>query len=103
LLKGFQHFTPLPWVEFAQGVTVLGCAPALIFRGYGLRGVIAAEILGATAGAIIAVRSVAGKVSVPGSDGGTLRELLRRTFVFNIYPLITNVYDRVDVVLLAKL
>jgi O-antigen/teichoic acid export membrane protein len=32
-----------------------------------------------------------------------VRQLLRRTFVFNIYPFITNVYDRVDVVLLSRL
>jgi O-antigen/teichoic acid export membrane protein len=69
----------------------------------GVRGVIAAEILGASVAAVMAVRSIMRKLSFPGVDAHTLRTLVRSTITFNIYPLIANVYDRADVVLLAKL
>src|SRR5262249_28679654 len=44
LLKGFQRFAPLPWIELAQGVAVLASLSFLVSRGYGLSGVIAAEV-----------------------------------------------------------
>jgi O-antigen/teichoic acid export membrane protein len=71
--------------------------------GYGLRGVITGEIVGATAGAAFAIASVIGHASFVRSETPSLQKLIRSTFAFNIYPFIVNVYDRVDVVLLARL
>ncbi len=103
LMKGMRHFAHLPWIEFAQGAIVLGCAALFILTGMGIRGVIAAEILGAGGGAALAVKSVVGRLHFPGADTRILRALARSTIPFNLYPLIANIYDRVDVLLLAKL
>jgi O-antigen/teichoic acid export membrane protein len=103
LLKGLRRFAPLPWIEFMQGAIVLAAAGLFIMQGLGTRGVIAAEILGATAGAIVSVWSIAGRLDFQGPDARTLGSVLRSTFAFNVYPFITNIYDRVDVVLLSKL
>jgi O-antigen/teichoic acid export membrane protein len=103
VLKGLRRFAPLPWIEFVQGAVVVGAAIVLIHFGFGLRGVIVAEIASATAGAGVALLSAAGSASVPTADTPSVRELARSTFAFNVYPFIVNVYDRVDIVLLAKL
>jgi O-antigen/teichoic acid export membrane protein len=103
LLKGFGRFAPLLWIEVVQGAFVLGCFLSLSFAGYGLRGLIFAEILGATAGAIVSVGSVIRSLNFAADDSRGFRHLLRTTLVFNLYPLITNIYDRADVVLLSKI
>jgi len=103
VLKGLRRFAPLPWIELVQGVVVVGTALVLIRSGFGLGGVIVAEIASAVAGAGVALMSAAGNAGVPATGAPSLRELARSTFAFNVYPFIVNVYDRVDVVLLAKL
>lgn len=103
LLKGLRRFGPLSWIEFVQGAIVLAAAPAFILKGLGIRGIIAAEILGALGGAVISVWSIAGRVNFRSSDTRSLRALARSTSAFNVYPFIANIYDRVDVVLLSKL
>jgi len=103
ILKGLRRFAPLLAIELTQGVLVVGAAAAFIQLGFGLRGVIFAEIVSATAGAVIALLSVASGETAPREEAPQVRTLIRSTFAFNIYPFIVNVYDRVDVVLLAKL
>jgi O-antigen/teichoic acid export membrane protein len=103
VLKGLERFAPLPWLELVQGSAALAMAAGFVALGYGLRGVIAGEILGVAVGAVIAIATVVPRASFVWSDTPSLRGLMHATFAFNIYPFITNVYDRVDVVLLAKL
>jgi O-antigen/teichoic acid export membrane protein len=103
VIKGLQRFSLLPWIEFVQGSIVLAVAPSLINFGLGIRGMIAAEILGATGGAVVAVLGVARSLDSRSSDERSFHDVMRSTVVFNIYPFIVNIYDRVDVVLLSKL
>jgi O-antigen/teichoic acid export membrane protein len=103
VLKGLERFAPLPWMELVQGTSALATAAVLVTLGYGLRGVIGGEILGATVGAAASMTSVASHANFIRSNTPPLRELMRSTFAFNVYPFIANVYDRVDVVLLARL
>jgi O-antigen/teichoic acid export membrane protein len=103
VLKGLRRFAPLPWIELVQGAVVVVASVLLIHFGFGLRGVIVAEIASATAGAGVALISVAGSLGASVTDTPHWRDLARSTFAFNVYPFIVNVYDRVDVVLLAKL
>jgi O-antigen/teichoic acid export membrane protein len=90
-------------MELTQGVTVLASAVALVGMGFGLRGVIAGELLGSLAGSVIAISSVAGLLAFAGTRAPGISALARRAFAFNVYPFISNVYDRVDVILLARL
>jgi O-antigen/teichoic acid export membrane protein len=103
VIKGLQRFSLLPWTEFVQGGIVLAAASLLITYGFGVRGIIAAEILGATGGAVVAVLGISRSLNFRSSEDRSFREVMRSTLVFNIYPFIVNVYDRVDVVLLSKL
>ncbi|HJX85545.1 MAG TPA: oligosaccharide flippase family protein, partial [Candidatus Angelobacter sp.] len=103
VLKGLRCFTPFPGMEIAQGTVVLVLGPLLIMRGYGVRGMIAAEVLSATAGAVYAMAAAGPHLKILRSATPAFRDVLRSTFVFNVYPFITNVYDRIDVVLLSKL
>jgi O-antigen/teichoic acid export membrane protein len=103
LLKGLRHFLPLPWIELGQGVVVLVCVPTLIHAGMGLRGVVVAEILGAAAGATVAMVCVVGRINFSGTDSRRLRDLAASILTFNVYPLIANIYDRVDVILLTRI
>ncbi len=102
-MKGLRYFAPLPWIELLQGGVVLTGAATLLALGWGIRGVIVAEILGAVAGAVVAVWSVSRHLPPASSGAPGLRALIRTTFAFNLYPFIVNVYDRVDVILLARL
>jgi O-antigen/teichoic acid export membrane protein len=103
VMKGLQRFTPLPWIEFVQGGLVLAIAPILILKGVGLRGMISAEILAATGGALISLGIVIRWLNLKSVAGGSFRAVIWSTFAFNVYPFITSVYDRVDVILLYKL
>ena len=103
ILKGLQRFTPFPGLEIVQGVVVLVLGPLLIVRGFGVRGIIIAEILSATAGAIYAIVAASPHLRILRSATPSFRDVLRSTFVFNVYPFITNLYDRIDVVLLSRL
>jgi O-antigen/teichoic acid export membrane protein len=103
VMKGLRLFAPLPWIELAQGVAVLGGAATLSFAGFGLRGIILAEILGAATGAIVATWSLRGHLRFAAWDVTGFSALVRSTFAFNVYPFIASVYDRVDVILLSKL
>ncbi len=103
VMKALRRFRPLLWVELAQGVMLLAIAPLLIMRGFGLKGVIAAEIVVASVGAIVAVLVIAPSVDFKHTQSLGFRELARSILAFNIYPFIATIYDRVDVVLLSKL
>ena len=103
IMKGLRRFAPLTWIELIQGVAVLAGAVIFVEAGFGIRGVIIAEILGAVAGAIVATWCVQGGLQFAASGVPGLRALGRSTLAFNIYPFIVSVYDRVDVILLSKL
>src|SRR5437763_9732218 len=90
IMKALQRFRPLLWVELAQGVIMLLVAPLLILKGFGLRGVIAAEVLAASAGAIVAVFAIASALDFKGTQPRSFRELARSTLAFNVYPFIAT-------------
>jgi O-antigen/teichoic acid export membrane protein len=103
VLGGFSRFAPLSWIEGVQGCVLMTTAPLLIMKGYGLRGALEAEILSATGGAVCAVTAVSGFVHLQRNKQYRLRTILRSLYAFNIFPFITNIYDRADVILLARL
>ncbi|HEV3038485.1 MAG TPA: oligosaccharide flippase family protein [Candidatus Angelobacter sp.] len=103
VMKGLLKFRPLLWVELAQGAVMLSVAPLLIGKGFGLRGAIAAEVLAAAAGAVIAVLAIIPTVDFKATHPHSFRMLARSILAFNVYPFIATIYDRVDIVLLSKL
>jgi O-antigen/teichoic acid export membrane protein len=103
VLRAAGRFGLLTWLETVQGSVLLITAVSLFAKAPDLRSIIWAEVASAFAGGIAAVLMVRGlrlpklKSSVP------WRQVLRETSVFNIYPVIANIYDRIDVVLLSAL
>ena len=103
VLRAAGRFGLLTWLETVQGSVLLITGMSLFAKAPDLRSVIWAEVASAFAGGIAAVLMVRGlrlprlKSSVP------WRQVLRETSVFNIYPVIANIYDRIDVVLLSAL
>jgi len=103
IMKGLGRFRLLLWVELAQGAILLFVAPLLIFKGFGIKGVIVAEILAALGGAVVSVLAIAPALDFTASHLRPFREVARATVAFNVYPFIVTIYDRVDVVLLSRL
>ena len=104
LLRAARAFRRFLWVELAEGATLVGFGSILLLRGIGIRGLIWAELAAALVGAMIAFRLMV--PLLPTRSTATMpawREGIRKTIAFNIYPLIVDVYDRIDIVLLSKL
>ncbi len=101
--RAVHRFGAVFWIELLQGAALLGTGALLLFEGRGLRGIIWAELASVSLGAAVAL-PIALRLSpdrVPDVSGW--RQRIRETFAFNLYPLVVNTYDRVDVVLLSKL
>ena len=103
VLKGLGQFRLLPVAEMVRGVASVVLIPILILRGYGLQGVIAAEIAATVASAIFLVVATTRYVGLRSPITFGFSQVARSTFAFNLYPFIVNVYDRIDVILLARL
>jgi O-antigen/teichoic acid export membrane protein len=103
VLKGLGHFGILPWVELLRGCVFLALSPLLIFHGFGLQGVITAEIIAVAVGAGISLVIVVRFANFHSQVVLGFRQVMASMFVFNVYPLISTLYDRIDVVLLSKL
>lgn len=103
-MKGLRWFAPLPWIELLQGCVALAGVSFFLYLRLGIRGVVLAEIIGAICAGLLSLASLRRHLPAASpSDVPGLKALAQSTFAFNLYPFIVNVYDRVDVILLAKL
>jgi O-antigen/teichoic acid export membrane protein len=103
IIRAMHRFVSVFWIEMLQGTVLLGAGAFLLFQGRGLRGIIWAEISSVLLGAAVAL-PVALRLSPDrAQEVSGWRQRIRETFAFNLYPLIVNTYDRVDVILLSKL
>lgn len=103
IIRAMQRFSLILWIELLQGTILLGAGGLLLMRGWGLRGVIWADIASISLGAALALPMALRLSPDRVQDESGWRQRIRETFAFNLYPLIVNTYDRVDVVLLSKL
>src|SRR5260221_242228 len=103
IMRAMHRFGAVFWVELLQGTVLLGGGAALLFAGRGLRGIIWAELASVLLGAAVALPIALRLSPERTQDALGWGQLIRKTFAFNLYPLIANTYDRIDVVLLSKL
>lgn len=103
IVRGHQRFGRLIVIEALQGAALLIGVTVFLIRGAGIRGLIIVEIVAALVGAVAAVVISLGLAGESRKVSNDWRELIRNTFAFNLYPLIVNVYDRADVLLLSRL
>jgi len=91
----------LVWLEAVQGAVLLAFGTYLLSGAATLQVVIAAEV-GSTAAAAVTAIWLASRMSPDSpSPRVTWGAVWRATATFNVYPLITNIYDRVDIVILS--
>lgn len=102
VLRGIRRYNEYFFVDIITSLTLLvgGCL-LLVVRGQ-LAAIITVEIAAATLAALIAIL-ISLRSRRTERFRMAWRELIRKTFVFQLYPFVTNLYDRVDVVLLSKL
>lgn len=103
IMRAMHRFGAVFWIELLQGTVLLGAGTFLLFEGLGIRGVIWAELASVLLGAAVALPIAVRLSPKRTQDVSDWRQLIRETFAFNLYPLIGNTYDRVDVILLSKL
>lgn len=103
VLAGLSRFSPLVRIEGLQGCILLAAAPVLIMKGFGLTGVLLAEIAATTGGGLYALAVVLRYLDRRNPQRFGFVTILRSLYAFNIFPFITNLYDRADVILLARL
>jgi O-antigen/teichoic acid export membrane protein len=103
IMRAMHRFGAVFWIEMLQGMVLLGIGSVVLFEDGGLRGIIWVELASVLLAAAVAL-PVAMRLSPKRTqDASGWRGLIRKTFAFNLYPLIGNTYDRVDVFLLSKL
>jgi O-antigen/teichoic acid export membrane protein len=103
IIRAMHRFTLIFWIELLQGMVLLAVGALLLVRGWGLHGVIWADIASIAVGALVALPIALRLAPSRVRNAGGWKQTIRDTFAFNLYPLIVNTYDRVDVVLLSKL
>jgi O-antigen/teichoic acid export membrane protein len=102
VLRGTGHYASYLAIELVFDVALVGGVVFLVTKGGGLGVVITTEVTAATAAAMISIVftlifRTTGRIYL------NVKELLRKSAIFNIYAFAGNLYDRLDVVLLSKL
>jgi O-antigen/teichoic acid export membrane protein len=102
VLRGQMLYAGFCSIEIAQGMPLLLGGGFLLINGGGLKVAIATEVL---ASAIACVVALVAAIRLRASRGkwGEWSTLVKRTLPFNIYPLASILYDKVDAVMISKL
>jgi O-antigen/teichoic acid export membrane protein len=103
LLRGSMQFSALPAIEIVQGGALLGTAAVLLVSYHSLTAVIVAEIAANVAGMVVAAIFSRRWWRTSLRPGWTIPHFLKQAVAFNLYPFIANVYDRIDVIVIARL
>jgi O-antigen/teichoic acid export membrane protein len=102
LLRGVGRNRGYLAVDLISGLVLLGGAGLVLANGGRLYFVIATELLAsAVAGVLALVLAARNRTQV--RIQLSWPALVKQSAVFNIYPFVTNLYDRIDVLLLSRL
>jgi O-antigen/teichoic acid export membrane protein len=102
VLRGTRRYASYFLLDLAVGLTLAASGCFLFVTGGQLKAVLATEIAAALVGGCAAL-TVCLRFRAAERVRGGWGELVRKTLVFNLYPFTSNLYDRIDVVLLSKL
>lgn len=105
-LKAAERFAAVAATDAIQGLTLIIAGVCVFRQRMGVAGAVTAEIVAvcvAVAVALAITLRVFARSQQRNAANGSWQDLIRRTLPFNLYPLITQIYDRFDVILLAKL
>ena len=101
LLRAAHRMERLVWLEAAQAAALLGIGIYIFLNSPTLEGVVFAELAAACIGAVVAVILARSSWHSADSQHVTWRTIWNAAATFNVFPLITNIYDRIDVVILS--
>ena len=102
LFRAAHRMSLMIWIEVMQGCALLGLGYYFFFAGgANLHSVIAAEVGAAFMGALAALILAPQFWQNTSAIHVSWRTVWKATATFNIFPLITNIYDRVDVIILS--
>src|SRR4029077_1123527 len=102
VLRGISEYGAFFAVDLTVGLTLVAGGGALLAWGGALSIAIGAELASALAGCIVAL-VLARRYRTAAVRWVKWSQVLSRSYVFNVYELVVNLYDRLDVVLLSKL
>jgi len=102
-LRAVERFRSFAALDIVQGLSLLAVGSYLFHRGFGLAAAVWTEVAAVTVAAVAALLVASRSFARTGGARPCWREIVRRTLPFNVYPFIVQMYDRIDVVLLAKL
>jgi O-antigen/teichoic acid export membrane protein len=104
ILRGLGCYRSFLAIDLTFGLTLLVGAAVLLLRSGGLWTVIFIELVSAALAGLTALFfAVQRRPPPPHSAWLQWSRLVRDTLVFNVYPLVSSLYNRVDVVILSKL
>lgn len=101
-LRGLHRSREFFYLELVQGVCLMATALVLVPLRPGITVAVTAEAVSWIAGGIGGAWLLRGHRSQAGAKTD-YRGLFRKTFAFNLYPLVVSVYDRIDVILISRL
>lgn len=102
VLRGVYRYGLFMAIDMTVGLFLVAGGGWMLLHGGGLAFVVGTELAAATAAGVLGLVLLA----LLGRSQPTWlnwRQLVRKTLVFNYYPLATSLYDRIDIVLLSKL
>jgi len=102
VLRGIRRYQAYLVVDLVGGLILVAGGVLLLIMGGSLFLVVAVELISASAVCIIALVMAERYRKAP-ICWTKWSHLLSRSYVFNVYELVVNLYDRLDVVLLSKL
>src|ERR1043166_3758689 len=103
IIRAVHRVTQLVWLEAVQASCLLGIGFFLLSRHADIHSVIWAEVFSSLVVGLVAIPTVKSLWPRHSRSDVPRRDIFRATFAFNLYPLIANIYDRVDVILLSVL
>jgi O-antigen/teichoic acid export membrane protein len=101
LFRAVHRMRLLVWLEAVQGATLLAIGWYFVAHELSLRAVIWAELGSAFSGALAAILMARNVWSLGGGRSLPWSTIWNATATFNVFPLITNIYDRIDIVILS--
>ena len=102
VLRGIGNYWEYIALDLVLGFVLVLGAGVLLARGGGVLVVVASELAAATAAGILAF-GLDLRLGTKERIRLKWSALVKKSIVFNIYPFVTSLYDRIDVLLLSKL
>ena len=101
IFRGANRMGLLIWLEGVQGAVLLGIGTYGLLHGATLQVVVAVEVAAAAIAAIVAAFLTRSLWAANDAVPVTWRTIWHAAATFNVFPLIANIYDRIDIVILS--